>query len=214
MEMLDATLDAGFRVLVLTNAMSPLRHHRNALLRLHAEYPGRLALRVSLDHYTQEIHEQIRGQHSWAPAIEGLRWLSDNGFELAVAARILGSEGERDLRHGFAAMFAEQHVIIDAKNPYRLVLFPEMDEAADVPEISEHCWNILKKSPADVMCATSRMVIKRKGEERPVVVSCTLLPYDEQFEMGHSLAEALRPVRLNHPHCAKFCVLGGASCSA
>jgi len=28
------------------------------------------------------------------------------------------------------------------------------------------------------------------------------------------LAEAERDVALNHPHCAKFCVLGGASCSA
>ena len=28
------------------------------------------------------------------------------------------------------------------------------------------------------------------------------------------LAEASGPVALNHPHCSKFCVLGGASCSA
>jgi hypothetical protein len=34
------------------------------------------------------------------------------------------------------------------------------------------------------MCATSRMVVKRKGAARPVVVSCTLLPDDEGFEMG------------------------------
>ena len=30
---------------------------------------------------------------------------------------------------------------------------------------------------------------------------------------GATLAEAARPVALNHPHCAKFCVLGGAACS-
>ena len=34
-----------------------------------------------------------------------------------------------------------------------------------------------------------------------------------QFELGTTLAEADRPVALNHPHCAKFCVLGGAACS-
>ena len=28
------------------------------------------------------------------------------------------------------------------------------------------------------------------------------------------LAESVGEVRLNHPHCAKFCVLGGAACSA
>ena len=39
-------------------------------------------------------------------------------------------------------------------------------------------------------------------------------PYDERFAMGPLLASSLRPVALNHPHCAKFCVLGGGSCSA
>jgi hypothetical protein len=63
------------------------------------------------------------------------------------------------------------------------------------------------------MCATSRMVIKRKGDARPAILACTLLPYDPRFELGRSLAEAGVEVPLNHPHCAKFCVLGGAACS-
>ena len=57
------------------------------------------------------------------------------------------------------------------------------------------------------------MVIKRKGADRPAVVACTLLPYDGQFALGDTLADAPRSVALNHPHCARFCVLGGASCS-
>jgi hypothetical protein len=89
-----------------------------------------------------------------------------------------------------------------------------MDAAADVPEISEACWGILGKSPASMMCASSRMVVKRKGAARPVVAACTLLPYDDSSRSGETLAEASRPVMLNHPHCARFCVLGGASCSA
>jgi hypothetical protein len=63
------------------------------------------------------------------------------------------------------------------------------------------------------MCASSRMVVKRKGAEKPAVLACTLLPYAPEFELGETLAEAERDVALNHPHCAKFCVLGGASCS-
>jgi hypothetical protein len=57
------------------------------------------------------------------------------------------------------------------------------------------------------------MVIKRKNAARPAVVACTLLPYDSQFELGETLAEARGAVRLNHPHCAKFCILGGGACS-
>ncbi len=37
------------------------------------------------------------------------------------------------------------------------------------------------------------MVIKRRGAERPVVAACTLVPYDDQFEMGHSLTGARSP---------------------
>jgi hypothetical protein len=56
------------------------------------------------------------------------------------------------------------------------------------------------------------MVVKRKGADAPVLLACTLLPYAPEFELGATLAEAEAPVALNHPHCAKFCVLGGASC--
>ena len=81
-------------------------------------------------------------------------------------------------------LFADLGVAIDAQNPATLVLFPEMDATVDVPEITTACWGILKKSPDSVMCASSRMVVKRKGAARPAVVACTLLPYDPQFELG------------------------------
>jgi len=45
------------------------------------------------------------------------------------------------------------------------------------------------------------------------VLPCTLLPYDRYFELGATLESADRTVKLNHPHCARFCVLGGGSCS-
>ncbi|HCX67326.1 MAG TPA: radical SAM protein, partial [Rhodobiaceae bacterium] len=98
--------------------------------------------------------------------------------------------------------------------PATLVLFPEMDEKADVPEITTACWDILHKDAASMMCATSRMAVKRKGASAPAIVACTLLPDDPQFEMGRTIRESLVPVKLNHRHCATFCVLGGASCSA
>ncbi|MGI9392026.1 MAG: radical SAM protein, partial [Parvibaculales bacterium] len=35
-----------------------------------------------------------------------------------------------------------------------------------------------------------------------------------RFEMGKTLTKSQSKVTLAHPHCARFCVLGGASCSA
>ena len=212
-EILDASLSRGFDVLVLTNAMRPLEKRRDELLGLQRRYPQQLTLRVSLDHYAAPVHERERGARSWAPAIEGLRWLAANGFRINVASRQLSGESPAELRAGFARLFAELGLRVDANDPVDLVLFPEMDTRVDVPEITEACWGILHKSPDDVMCASSRMVVKRKGATAPVVLACTLLAYDPRFELGATLAEASRPVALNHPHCAKFCVLGGAACS-
>ncbi len=214
--MARAALEAGYRVLILTNAMQPMMRpkSRTGLLELRRDFPDRLTLRISLDHWRPEIHDRERGSGSFARTIEGMRWLSDNGFAMDVAGRAIWGDGDAATRAGFAELFARHGFDIDAGDPARLVLFPEMDETADVPEITEACWGILGRSPASVMCATSRMVVKRKGAARPSVLACTLLPYSPEFELGETLAEAEGEVFLNHPHCARFCVLGGASCSA
>ena len=211
--MLEDALSRGFKVLVLTNAMRPMRRFERALLALNERFGGRLTLRVSIDHYTKELHELERGPRSWQPSIDGLRWLWSRHFTIHVAGRLYSGEAEGIVRGGYGRLFAQLGIDLDASDPVQLVLFPEMEESIDVPEITEACWEILGKSPSDVMCASSRMVVKRKGAERPAVLACTLLAYDPQFELGRSLREAERQVSLNHPHCAKFCVLGGAACS-
>ena len=211
--MLDDALGRGLRALVLTNALRPMRRFERGLLDLRARHGDRLTLRVSLDHHTPALHEAERGANSWAPALDGLEWLARNGFDIHVAGRRFGGGTEASVRAGYAALFAARGIPIDASDPVRLVLFPEMDATADVPEITERCWSILGVAPDSVMCASSRMVVKRRGAAHPVVMPCTLLPYGHEFEMGASLAEAQGAVALNHPHCARFCVLGGASCS-
>ncbi|MBM3487503.1 MAG: radical SAM protein [Alphaproteobacteria bacterium] len=210
---LEEALARGFRVLVLTNAMRPMMKHASALAALNARLGARLAIRVSIDHYGPALHELERGARSWKPTIEGLQWLARNGFTVYVAGRTAWGEAEESLRRGYGRLFAELGVAIDAEDPAELVLFPEMDAGLDVPEITEACWGILDVSPDAMMCASSRMVVKRKGAAAPAVVPCTLLPYDTQFEMGARLADARAPVALNHPHCARFCVLGGGACS-
>jgi uncharacterized Fe-S cluster-containing radical SAM superfamily protein len=210
--MIDDALGRGYEVLVLTNAMRPMMKLAEALLDLRERFGERLIIRISLDHYTPALHELERGVHAWGPTILGLEWLAHNGFNLHVAGRTCWGETEDTLRKGYARLFAERGIPVDTFNPLSLVLFPEMDAVADVPEITTDCWDILGVAPDSPMCATSRMVIKRRGADRPVVNACTLVPYDDQFELGHSLADAQGPVKLNHPHCARFCVLGGASC--
>ncbi|QFT93119.1 Antilisterial bacteriocin subtilosin biosynthesis protein AlbA [Roseovarius sp. THAF9] len=214
-EMTRACLSRGYDVLILTNAMRPMMRKRvqDGLRALHEEFGEKLTLRISVDHHSEVLHDEERGKGSFARTLEGMHWLRKTGIRMAVAGRSLWSDSEAESRAGYQAFFDAHGFDIDAHDPAMTVLFPEMDESVEVPEITTGCWNILGKSPDSLMCASSRMVVKRKGAERPAVLACTLLPYDAEFELGETLAEAEGDVALNHPHCAKFCVLGGASCS-
>jgi hypothetical protein len=153
--MLDDALSRGHSVLVLTNAMQPMRRPRiqSGLLGLREAHGAGLVIRVSLDHYSTTLHEEERGADTFEKTIEGIDWLVANGFALALAGRTYSGESEDSLRAGYGRLAAERGWPIDPSDPGQLVLFPEMDLAVDVPEITIACWSILHKRPSDVMCA-------------------------------------------------------------
>ena len=198
-------LERGFSVLILTNAMAPMTNHKVPLLALFARYGRNLRLRVSLDHHTAAAHDAERGTGAFDKTMSGLRWLLDAGFNASVAGRAYIAEDENAAREGYRRTIGQD---------IELTVFPEMGADDELPEITTECWGLLGKAPDSVMCASSRMVVKRRGEEHPVVLACTLIPYDARFELGRTLRESWRPVALQHPHCASFCVLGGGSCTA
>lgn len=198
-------LEQGFSVLILTNAMAPMMNRKRELLDLLVRPGPGLRLRVSLDHHTAGAHDAERGAGSYEKTLAGLRWLIDAGFEVSVAGRSFVDEEEAAAREGYRRELGRD---------VELTVFPEMGAPGELPEITTECWSILGKAPESVMCASSRMVVKRRGADKPAVVACTLIPYDPRFELGATLRESWRPVALQHPHCASFCVLGGGSCSS
>lgn len=222
--MTEAALEAGFDVLILTNAMLPMMRKsvRAGLLDLKERYGAQLRFRISLDHYSAHHHDEERGEGSFAKSLIGLDWLNENGFQFSIAGRSLWGEDEARVKTEFNQLFASRGWSLDADNPDHLMIFPEMDEQADAPEITDGCWDILGLSPDDLMCSNSRMVVKRKGESEIKILPCTLIPFRADFEMGSTLAQSFAidggmfdqgAVKLCHVHCAKFCVLGGGSCS-
>lgn len=210
---LTETLARGFETLVLTNAMRPMMRHQGQMKTLAKKHGRLLRFRVSLDDHRADVHDMERGKGSFVKAMEGLRFLSGEGMQIEIAGRRLGDEPEVVARAGYRQLFAHEHIAVDCDDPVQLVIFPEMVANANPPEITEDCWGILGKSPDDVMCATSRMVVRRKDAASPAVVACTLIAYDERFELGNTLSQADVSVPLNHRYCAIFCVLGGAACS-
>ncbi|MEQ9316285.1 MAG: radical SAM protein [Henriciella sp.] len=214
---MEAVLSRGHSLLLLTNAMRPMMRPRiqAGLLELKERFGEHMTLRVSMDHHSEAIHDLERGSGSFRAACEGLSWLSENGFNLALAGRQALVESEAEARAGYGALISELGLAINPADTKQLVLFPEMIEGDSPPEITTACWGILSVDPGDMMCASQRMVVKRKGAGKAAVTACTLLAYNEQFELGDTLAAATgAPVQLNHAWCASFCVLGGGSCSA
>jgi MoaA/NifB/PqqE/SkfB family radical SAM enzyme len=210
LKMVDYALEKKFKVLILSNAMKPMLNKKEELLKL--RHPN-LTIRVSIDHYNKTKHEEVRGKGTYEVMMKGLNWLSQNNFNFTLATRLLWDESENNLRQNFQEFINTYQLNLDAYSNEQLVTFAEMDEKIDTPEITTDCWGILNKDPNDIMCSWSRMVVKKKGSKKPSVIACTLLPYDEEFDLGESLTNSLQKIYLNHKHCSKFCVLGGSSCS-
>jgi sulfatase maturation enzyme AslB (radical SAM superfamily) len=210
LKMVDYALEKKFKVLILSNAMKPMLNKKEELLKLRHR---NLTIRVSIDHYNKTKHEEVRGKGTYEVMMKGLNWLSKNSFNFALATRLLWDESENNLRQNFQEFINTYQLNLDAYSNEQLVTFAEMDEKIDTPEITTDCWGILNKDPNDIMCSWSRMVVKKKGSKKPSVIACTLLPYDEEFDLGESLTNSLQKIYLNHKHCSKFCVLGGSSCS-
>lgn len=209
-EIIELCLKENYEVLVLTNAMQPMQNKLKNIKKL-SKY-RKLKFRISLDHYSKYQHERIRGKKTWNKTLLGIHWLINNNFNLSVASRRL-NENEQILRNGFSKLFKKNDFKINAHDENELILFPDIDKESNTPEITTKCWNILSVSPKNLMCSNSRMIVKRKEDNKIHIVTCTLIPYENDFSYGHKLKDSFKRIYLNHPNCSKFCVLGGASCS-
>ena len=208
-KIISTCLNKDRELLILTNAMQPLQNKKCMLLNFQKN--KNLKFRISLDHYTKEKHEKIRGKNSWDKTINGVIWLHNNNFNISIASRSL-YENEKLLRKGYKNLFEQLNLNLDACNNNDLVLFPEMNNLTDTPEITTACWSLLGVNPNNLMCSNSRMIVKRKENNKTHVVACTLLPYTKEYDYGEDLNNSFKTTYLNHPHCSKFCVLGGANC--
>ncbi|SMF73003.1 radical SAM protein [Candidatus Pelagibacter sp. HIMB1321] len=208
--MIEYSLSKGLKTLVLSNAMKPMLNRVEEIKKVNHK---NLTIRVSIDHYEKSKHEEIRGNNTYDIMMKGLKWLDENNFNYALATRLLWNETEEELRKNFGIFLKNNHLKLNTNSKQELVTFAEMDESVDTPEITTSCWDILKKNPKDIMCSSSRMIVRKKGLKKLSVIACTLLPYDEEFDLGQTLTNSLQKIYLNHKHCSKFCVLGGSSCS-
>ncbi len=210
-KILKYILNLNFKVLVLSNGMRPIELKFSNLLSL----PNlkNLKIRISMDHYQKNYHEKIRGKNTWERLIKNIIWLDNKGFKINIASKINAGQDEKNTRQEFQKLFKKINVKLNANNKEELVLFPVMNIKSTAKEITQECWSILDKNPDSIMCSNSRMVVKKKEDNKTKVLACTLITKDKDFELGKSLTSSKKKVFLNHPFCSQFCVLGNSSCS-
>jgi sulfatase maturation enzyme AslB (radical SAM superfamily) len=210
-EILDYAL-AHRPCLVLTNATEPLMNQLRTVLPLR-DRPQPLTFRVSLDSPDPDVHDAGRGRGSFQKSLRTLRHLAEAGFGLTVA-RLRGDD-ETDttvVDRRYSEWFREAGLPGDT----RIVAFPDFKAPgaiAEVPHITEDCMTryLTADQRAGFMCSFSKMVVRQNG--RVGIYACTLVDDDPDYNLGGTLAEALRwRVQMKHHRCYS-CFAYGASCS-
>ena len=123
-DLLQECLSRRFSVLVLTNAMAPMRRFHKSLVKLRDQPGDKLTIRVSLDHYTAERHDEERGAGGYWKTLEGLLWLTKKRLQACGRGRTVWEENETSLRAGYAELFAKYDIPLNADDPRELLLFP------------------------------------------------------------------------------------------
>ncbi|MEE9369710.1 MAG: radical SAM protein [Pontiella sp.] len=207
---LDYALDRN-PCLVLTNATEPLlnRMHQVATL---AQKPFPLSFRVSLDYPDPEKHDAERGKGNFHLSLKTMRHLYALGFSVSIARQGAEEEDIEAVNQAYGSFFSDAGIPLDTP----IVVFPEFHEPGsdpNVPYITESCMTTYKTAEERdlFMCSFSKMVVKRAGKMR--VYACTLVDDDADYDLGGSLAEAMKiRVMLKHHRCYT-CFANGASCS-
>ena len=111
MKMIDYSLRKHLKVLVLSNAMKPMLNRTKELIKLNH---SNLTIRVSIDHYEKEKHEEIRGKNTYDVMLQGLKWLNENNFiTLTYGLKRTGLETSNFLDHlKFPSIFILKQLVI------------------------------------------------------------------------------------------------------
>ena len=150
-------------------------------------------IRVSLDHYGRALHEAERGARSWKPTIDGLVWLAADGLRRPCRRPALLGRAEEEVRAGYARLFAELGVPIDAHDPVTLVLFPEMDaarrRARDHHRLLGHPEKVARQRDVRLLAHGGEAQGRRRAPPSSPARCC---PTIRSSSSAHTLADGVR----------------------
>ena len=194
---------------VLTNGTMFKDEWLAALARAEAASLYSLEFRVSIDGFSPETNDPIRGAGTFERAMRGVRQLVEHGFlPIVTAARTWPDEQETAIVEGFIGALRA----IGCDRP-RLKILPTLKLGAEAGRTqgydeSERVTQEMLEGfdVSQLICEHSRIVTDRG------VYVCPILIDEPEARMGDSLADSLRPFALKYGACST-CYQYGAICS-
>jgi len=204
---LEKTLQIG-PATVLTNGMLIKPQYAEKLKTISDNSIYSLELRVSIDGYTKEMNDAIRGRGVFKKAIEGVKRLVDNGFLPIITITKTWDDNEDDkVLKGFIETL-KQH----GYSRPRIKILPSIKigkEAVRTKGYNEYEYvsgeMLIDYEISNLICANSR-IITNKG-----VYVCPILIDSPDALLGSTLEEASKSYELKHQACYT-CYLFGAIC--
>ncbi len=197
-------------VTVLTNGtlIRPERAARLAEIANNSIYT--LEIRVSIDGYTEEMNDAIRGKGAFEKAMNGVRLLYENGFLpiISVVKSWNDNEDDKVLKEFYSLL--KEH---GYKRP-RIKILPTLKIGKEALrsrsyEEYEYVYEEMMTEDFDknqLICYNSRAVTS-KG-----VYVCPLLIESDDAKLADNLEDSMKPYELKHQACYT-CYLYGAICS-
>ncbi len=207
-DILELTLRDYGPATVLTNATLLRPNTLDRLRVMHDSMGHPLELRVSLDGFSAEMNDPIRGEGTFEQAMIGVIKLVECGFSpIITIARTWEGEDEQVLS-GFVASLTERGY----KNP-RLKILPLLKLGAETERGGGYCnqaWvthdMMSGFDQRNLVCHNARLVTDQG------VWVCPILPDSPTARMGSTLRETIREYPLRHQAC-HTCWSNGAICS-
>ena len=167
-----------------------------------------LELRVSIDGFTAETNDKIRGEGSFQKAMQGVKNLVDAGFLPIITAAQTWEDSETEhIFQGFRKVLME----LGYTRP-RIKIIPPLRIGRE--KVRSHGYDQFEHITTEMMgdyddnllqCTHSRMVT-----DKGVYVCPILIDYPEA-KVSENLKESFTPYQLKHQACYT-CYLSGAIC--
>jgi molybdenum cofactor biosynthesis enzyme MoaA len=205
---LEMTLRYG-PATVLTNGTVFKDEWLQRLARAEAASPYSLEFRVSIDGFSAETNDPVRGEGTFDRALRGVRQLLGFGFlPIVTVARLTDDADDGELFAGFVELLRRQGYA----RP-RVKILPTLRLGAETERrrgyhaderVTPEMMGGL--DPGQLLCSHSRVVTDRG------VFVCPILIEAPDARLGTTLAEALGPYPLRH-HACYTCYQYGSLCS-